>query len=235
MTRLCRPAPPRRINERAVLNTQGKRVGHVGSTGPTRSHSPCAGDGLPRRFGTLARRLGIRQSSAYAAVSRSNDTDNHSTCRFSRSRMPNVRPTSSPVVLLADDNASHAKFMTRCFRAQLPDVDVRHVRDGEEALDYLMQRGQFRAPADAPRPNLLLLDLRLPRLDGFQVLERIKSAPSLCEIPTVILSTSHRDSDIERAYELDANSYLVKPLDFDKFSELIGQIARFWLAWNRTT
>jgi CheY-like chemotaxis protein len=125
--------------------------------------------------------------------------------------------------------------MTRCFREQLPDVDVRHVRDGEEALEYLMQRGRYANPDDAPRPTLLLLDLRLPKQDGFEVLEQIKSTPSLSEIPTVILSTSHRDSDIERAYELDANSYLVKPLDFDKFAELIGQIARFWLAWNRTT
>ena len=107
-----------------------------------------------------------------------------------------------------------------------------HVEDGQAALDYL--DAAVRAPAaDHPRPDLILLDLRLPKVDGLEVLRHIKADSSLKFTPTVILTTSGAESDLVRAYEGGAGSYLVKPIDFDKFMQLMESFGFYWLMWNR--
>jgi len=100
------------------------------------------------------------------------------------------------------------------------------VEDGVEAMAFLLRQGRY---ADAPRPDLILLDLNLPRKDGRQVLEEIKNDPSLRRIPVVILTTSRAEEDVLRAYDLHANCYITKPVDFDRFMEVIKTIEGFWL------
>ena len=106
-------------------------------------------------------------------------------------------------------------------------------RHGEEALDYLFRRGEYRDAERSPRPRLILLDLRLPRVDGLEVLGEIKSSPDLCAIPTVVLTTSESEHDVTRACAQHANSYLVKPVEFERFEALIGSLESYWLSLNR--
>ncbi|MGE5125187.1 MAG: response regulator [Betaproteobacteria bacterium] len=136
-------------------------------------------------------------------------------------------------VLLVEDNADHEELIRRALDERRAPVALRVARHGEEALDYLLRRGEWRDPERSPRPRLVLLDLRLPRIDGFQVLEAVKSNPSLAEIPVVILTTSESEQDMARAYERHANSYLVKPVDHVRFSELVASIEMYWLELNR--
>jgi CheY-like chemotaxis protein len=106
------------------------------------------------------------------------------------------------------------------------------VSDGEAALDYLYRKNVFSEPASSPRPGLVLLDLRLPKVDGLQVLKTIKNDHGLKNIPVVILSTSASEADIAMAYSNNANSYLVKTVDFRQFSELLKSIVIYWMSWN---
>ncbi len=98
--------------------------------------------------------------------------------------------------------------------------------DGEEALDFLYRRGKFR---DAVRPDVILLDLNMPRKDGREVLKEIKQDNNLCDIPIVILTSSEADRDIIKSYKLHANCYIIKPVDFEKFLEVVKAIENFWL------
>ena len=110
---------------------------------------------------------------------------------------------------------------------------VHHVTDGEAALDYLFHRGDYAGlPADQ-RVNLVLLDLRLPKVDGLEVLRQIKSSDQLCRLPVVVLTTSEAERDVASAYDYHANSYMTKPMDYEKFSELMNELGYYWLAWNR--
>jgi CheY-like chemotaxis protein len=121
----------------------------------------------------------------------------------------------------------------RSFAEHSDRVTLRVVPDGEAAVSYLFRRGDWSDPQSSPRPHLILLDLRLPKLDGFHVLREIKESSELSDIPAVILTTSEAESDMLRAYSSHANSYLVKPVDFDRFVDLVGEIERYWLEWNR--
>lgn len=136
-------------------------------------------------------------------------------------------------ILLVEDNPDHAELIRRGFAQHSDRVELLVIQDGEAALDYLFQRGDWADPASSPRPDLVLLDLRLPKLDGLRVLEEIKSAPDLAVIPAVILTTSDAEGDMARAYARHANSYLVKPVDFDRFVDLVAEIEGYWLDWNR--
>jgi CheY-like chemotaxis protein len=104
--------------------------------------------------------------------------------------------------------------------------------DGEQALDYLFQKGAFADAAKSPRPNLILLDLRLPRVDGLDVLKTIKETPALKRIPVVVLTSSDAETDIAKSYDYHANSYVVKPLDFKTFTKLMKDLGFYWLGWN---
>jgi CheY-like chemotaxis protein len=132
-------------------------------------------------------------------------------------------------VLLVEDDPDHAELVRRGLEEYRSRLELTHVADGESALEYLKER----APRSAPgRPHLILLDLRLPRMDGLEVLREIKSAPDLTDIPCVVLTTSRAEGDMVKAYRLHANSYLVKPGDYDRFVELIAGVERYWLQEN---
>jgi CheY-like chemotaxis protein len=139
-----------------------------------------------------------------------------------------TRPFS---LLLVEDDADHAELVLRCLAEHLPEATVRHVSDGQAALDYLMSGG---APASSQAlPDLILLDLRLPLVDGLAVLAEIKADERLRNVPVVILTTSDAERDLTRAYAAHANSYLVKPMDFEKFDSLVRDLGFYWIGWNR--
>lgn len=129
-------------------------------------------------------------------------------------------------VLLVEDSPGDVRLTREAFREANPRVTLHVAIDGVDAMAFLDQEGRH---ADAPRPDLILLDLNLPRMDGREVLARIKADESLRTIPTVILSTSDSHADIARSYELQANSYLSKPVQLEKFESLIRSIDDFWL------
>jgi two-component system response regulator len=141
--------------------------------------------------------------------------------------------TGEPLhILLVEDNEDHAELVIRGMRDQQVANKIHHVLDGEKALDYLFFRGAYANPKENPRPNLILLDLRLPRIDGLEVLKTIKSTPDLLRIPVVILTSSDAESDIAKSYDYHANSYVVKPLDFKTFTRLMKDLGFYWLGWN---
>jgi CheY-like chemotaxis protein len=135
-------------------------------------------------------------------------------------------------VLLVEDDPAHAEIVRRNFEDFRMANRLMHVSDGEEALDYLYRRGAFSDPSRSPRPGLILLDLRLPRIEGLEVLKIVKEDGDLCRIPVVILTTSAAESDMVRAYSCHANSYLVKPVDLPKFVEMMKMLGYYWLSWN---
>ncbi len=136
-------------------------------------------------------------------------------------------------VLLVEDNGAHAELVIRSLQEHRVTNHVMHVKDGEAALDYLFRRGEYEDPAKSPRPHVVLLDLRLPKLDGLEVLQHIRGDDELTRLPVVILSTSEAERDIAQAYDRHANSYVVKPLDFAVFTRLMDEMAFYWLGWNQ--
>jgi len=140
------------------------------------------------------------------------------------------------IILLVEDDPAHAEIVRRNFvnfRMANRPVQLVHVADGEDALDYLFSRGKFQNPGLSPRPNLILLDLRLPKVDGLEVLKIVKADADLVSIPVVILTTSSAEADIAKAYESHANSYLVKPMDLSQFNKLMDVLGFYWLVWNQ--
>lgn len=138
---------------------------------------------------------------------------------------------NSPVqpieVLLVEDDAGDELMTREAFEDNKIRNTLHVVRDGEEALDFLYRRG---AHTDAPRPDLVLLDLNLPKYDGRQVLEQIKTDPELALIPVVVLTTSSAEEDILRSYKLHANAYVTKPVDLDQFIAAVRQIDEFFVS-----
>ncbi|NLV25179.1 MAG: response regulator [Deltaproteobacteria bacterium] len=135
-------------------------------------------------------------------------------------------------ILLVEDNSAHAELVIRSFESQRVANKIYHVWDGEEALDYLFRRGNYADAEKSPRPNVVLLDLRLPKIDGLEVLREIKNCEGLKRIPVVVLTTSQAEIDASRAYDCHANSYLIKPLDFELFTKLMEELGFYWLGWN---
>ena len=135
-------------------------------------------------------------------------------------------------ILLVEDNLAHAELVMRSFEHHRVANTIIHLTDGEAALEYLFQRGRYADEQMSPRPHVILLDLRLPRVDGLDVLKAIKSADDLRSIPVVILTTSEAERDVARAYEQHANSFVVKPLDFARFTDLMKELGFYWLGWN---
>lgn len=136
-------------------------------------------------------------------------------------------------ILLVEDDLAHAEIVRRNLADFRVANRIIHVEDGQAALDYLFHEGTYADPATSPKPTLILLDLRLPKVDGLEVLRRIKADEKLKAIPTVILTTSASESDLAKTYAHGAGSYLVKPVDFDKFTKLMDAFGFYWLAWNR--
>jgi len=134
-----------------------------------------------------------------------------------------VRPID---VLLIEDDAGDELITREAFEHNKVSNTLHVARDGEEGLDFLYQRGPF---LNAPRPDLILLDLNLPKYDGRQLLEKIKSDPELAHIPVVVLTTSGAEEDILRSYKLHANAYVTKPVDLDQFMGAVRQIDEFFV------
>ena len=132
----------------------------------------------------------------------------------------------SLLVLLVEDNAGDARLTREAFREANPAIELQVVCDGVEAMAYLRCEGPY---VNAPCPDLILLDLNLPKMDGREVLVRIKEDPVLKRIPTVILTSSEAEADILRSYDLHANCYLCKPVQLEKFESLVKSITEFWL------
>lgn len=140
--------------------------------------------------------------------------------------------TDTTIILLIEDNESHAMLAIRGLSRFNGKHKVIHLEDGEVALEYLFRRGIYSDFKTSPRPQLILLDLRLPKIDGLDVLKQIKEDENLRTIPIVVLTSSMAEPDINRAYYFFANSYMVKPLDFSDFREQMVKIADYWLKWN---
>ena len=136
-------------------------------------------------------------------------------------------------VLLVEDNPAHAEIIRRCFEYQEMDPGVHHVSNGDEALDYLFSRNQYASSKEWPLPKIIILDLKLPTIDGFEVLKEIKQSANCKSIPVIMLTTSKSDEDMAKAYNLNVNSYLVKPVDFNIFTKLIADFGMYWLNWNQ--
>lgn len=136
-------------------------------------------------------------------------------------------------ILLVEDDQDHAELVFRGLEDHLVANRITHVLDGEAALDYVFRRGEYTDAEKSPRPHLILLDLRLPKVDGLEVLKEIKADQDLLRIPVVVLTSSEFEDDIARAYDNHANSYLVKPVGFDAFRQLMRNLGFYWLAWNQ--
>ena len=136
-------------------------------------------------------------------------------------------------ILLVEDNPDHAELVMRNMADFQVANTITHVEDGEAALDYLYGRGSYADRKKFPMPHLMLLDLRLPKVDGLEVLKEIKSNENLRPLSVVILTTSDAERDLAMAYEYHANSYVTKPVSFDDFSALLKDLGFYWLAWNK--
>ena len=142
----------------------------------------------------------------------------------------------SVIILLVEDEPAHAEIVRRNFtgfRMANRPVQLMHVSDGQAALDYLFRQGEFQDSGRSPRPHLILLDLRLPKVDGLEVLKTIKADAELARIPVVVLTTSAAEVDMAKAYGNHANSYLVKPVNFPQFLKLMDALGYYWLIWNQ--
>jgi len=137
-------------------------------------------------------------------------------------------------VLLVEDNPYDAELTLRALKKQGLANEIFIAVDGEEALDFLFCRGQFSERDQYSPVKVVLLDLKLPKVNGLEVLKEVKSNPLTSKIPVVILTSSREDPDIYKAYELGANSYVVKPVDFEEFIKAVQQTGLFWLLVNET-
>jgi CheY-like chemotaxis protein len=133
----------------------------------------------------------------------------------------------SITILMADDDADDRMLAADAMRECGLGNAFRCVEDGQELMDYLTRRGKY-AIIDAPRPGLILLDLNMPRKDGRQALEEIKRDPDLRRIPVVVLTTSKTEEDVLRSYDLGANSYITKPVTFDRLVEIVRALGTYW-------
>ena len=137
-------------------------------------------------------------------------------------------------ILLVEDDPQDVELTLRAFRSENVQSRIEVVRDGEEALDYLFCRGEYKSrPTDQP-PTLVLLDLKLPKIGGLQVLREVKASPECQSIPIIVLSSSGEQRDIAESYRLGVNSYIQKPVDILEFRKAIRALALYWLDVNRS-
>ncbi len=133
------------------------------------------------------------------------------------------------LVLMAEDDDNDVFFLERAFKQAQIANPVHRVKDGEEALAYLKGEGQYSNREKFPLPHLMLLDLKMPRKNGFEVIQWVRQQPGLRRMPLVVLTSSKEDPDVNRAYELGANTYLVKPVKFDGLVEMMKTLNLYWL------
>ena len=138
-------------------------------------------------------------------------------------------------ILLVEDNLNDAELTLRALKKNHLANRVIHVVDGEQALDFIFAGGDYEERSIENKPKVILLDLKLPKIDGIEVLEQIKGNVTTRSIPVVVLTSSHENSDLQRCYELGANSYIVKPVEFENFVKAVSEIGSYWLLSNQTT
>ena len=136
-------------------------------------------------------------------------------------------------ILLVEDSVQDAELTRRALRRHNVANEVDWVRDGVEALDYLFCEGEYAGRAGGP-PKLVLLDMKMPRMDGLQVLERLKGDARTRSIPVVMLTSSREERDLVESYKLGVNSYIVKPVDFEQFADTVSQVGMYWVLANQT-
>jgi len=139
---------------------------------------------------------------------------------------------NDPSVLLIEDNPDDQELALRALRRNNVADRVQVVDDGQEALDYLFGEGQWAGQQPSPLPTFVLLDLKIPKLDGFEVLQRLRANERTRLLPVVVLSSSKEETDLLRAYSAGANSYLCKTVDFNQFIETVRQMAIYWMGLN---
>lgn len=137
-------------------------------------------------------------------------------------------PREPIVILLAEDDPDDRLLTTRALERSRLANEVHWVADGEELMDYLYRRGPYAEPGQAPRPGLILLDLNMPRKDGREALQEIKSDASLRRIPVVVLTTSEAERDVMQSYDLGVNAFVTKPVTFDQLADAVQVLGNFW-------
>jgi two-component system, response regulator len=142
--------------------------------------------------------------------------------------------TNGPIdILLVEDNPDGVTLALYALKRHNMANHIDVVRDGAEALEYLFCTGAYATRKSEEQPKVILLDLKLPKVDGLEVLRRIKADPRTQALPVVILTSSHQECDITQSYQLGANSYMVKPVDFEQFAQALGTLGIYWLLLNR--
>ena len=138
-----------------------------------------------------------------------------------------------PLILLVEDREDDIALIQRAFRRAQIQTAIQVVHDGEEAISYLSGDGKYSNRAEYPLPWLVLLDLKMPRVDGFEVLTWIREQPGCKALVVVVLTSSEQIKDVNKAYALGANSFMVKPFDFENTAALVELVHQYWLGWNR--
>lgn len=136
-------------------------------------------------------------------------------------------------ILLVEDNPQDAEMAIRALKKNNLANNLIHVKDGEEALDFIFAKGIYSDRKGKSNPKVILLDLKLPKVGGLEILKEVKSNPNTKTIPVVILTSSKEESDMVESYKLGVNSYIVKPVDFDKFINCIKELGMYWLVVNQ--
>ncbi len=142
--------------------------------------------------------------------------------------------TDAVEILLVEDNPADVELTFHALRHNKQANSIQLVHDGEEALDFLFCRGAFSDRSMNHQPRLILLDLKLPRVDGIEVVRQVKGDPRTRMIPVIVLTSSKEERDLVTSYELGVNSYIQKPVDFDQFRETVKQLGLYWLLVNQT-
>jgi len=140
-------------------------------------------------------------------------------------KQPDAKPA---IILLVEDDLGDQELTLRAFEESKLKNELHIVDDGEEAINYLLRKGKYHDPATSPKPDLILLDLNLPKMDGRQVLERIRQEPELRRMAVVVLTTSRQEQDIIRSYDLGCNSFITKPVDMVQFVQVIESLEQYW-------
>ena len=137
-------------------------------------------------------------------------------------------------ILLVEDNMNDAELTMRALHKNKIANNIIHLKEGVSALDFLFGNGEFENRNTNNKPKIILLDLKMPKIDGLEVLKKIKANDLTKNIPVVVLTSSRENPDIEKAYSLGANSYIVKPVDFDSFSKAIAELGFYWILLNQS-
>lgn len=146
-----------------------------------------------------------------------------------------MRESGAPYILLVEDSAEDLELAERALRKGQPSLQIQVARDGVEALDFVFGEGAHAGRDVALAPKVVFLDLKLPRVDGIEVLKRLKSDPRTSAIPVVMLTSSMEQQDVQRCYALGVNSYIVKPVTFERYTAAVQQLGSYWMQLNQPT